>query len=84
MTTNADEAAVLVANQDLEPYEWKVCVSSILTPLHVETLSMLLRMLSRCTKYMAIVEEEEEDGEELCRNMMQGLHAQPMNHWTVR
>lgn len=67
----ADEATVLIANQALEADEWKVCVSPVLGPLvssgNVDDVAQ--HMLARCTKFMTIVdeEEEEEDAEELCR-----------------
>lgn len=67
----ADEAVILVANQALESDEWKVCVVPVITPYissgDAEDVSK--DMLARCTKYMTILdeEEEEEDAEELCR-----------------
>lgn len=66
-----DEAAVLISNQALEIEEWKVCVTPALTPFISSGSAddVAKDMLTRCTKYMTIVEEEEEeeDAEELCR-----------------
>lgn len=66
-----EEAGVLIANQALDEDEWKICVSPILKPFVTEgdLDSISKDMLSRCTKYMTLVEEEEEeeDAEELCR-----------------
>lgn len=66
-----DEVAVLISNQALEIEEWKVCVAPVLTPFIASGSAedVAKDMLSRCTKYMTIVEEEEEeeDAEELCR-----------------
>lgn len=65
------EAAVLITNQALEIEEWNICVVPILTPFVQSGAAedIAKDMLSRCTKYMTIVdeEEEEEDAEELCR-----------------
>lgn len=65
------EAAVLITNQALEIEEWKVCVVPALTPFISSGSAdeVAKDMLTRCTKYMTIVEEEEEeeDAEELCR-----------------
>lgn len=67
----ADEAAILVLNQALDADEWKVCVNSVITPVLTsgDATDVAKDMLTRCTKYMTIVEEEEEeeDVEELCR-----------------
>lgn len=65
------EASVLVANQASDFDEWKVCVSFVLKPFVTsgDVNDLTRDMLSKCTKYMTIVEEEEEqeDVEELCR-----------------
>lgn len=66
-----EEATVLIANQALDFDEWKVCASFVLRPFVIsgEVNDIAAEMLSRCTKYMTIVEaeEEEEDAEELCK-----------------
>lgn len=66
-----DEACVLIANQALEIDEWKVCVVPALVPFVSagSANDIAQDMLNRCTKYMTITdeEEEEEDAEELCR-----------------
>eukprot|EP00178_Gracilaria_changii_P014138 TRINITY_DN40129_c0_g1_i1.p1 TRINITY_DN40129_c0_g1~~TRINITY_DN40129_c0_g1_i1.p1 ORF type:complete len:1070 (-),score=243.43 TRINITY_DN40129_c0_g1_i1:3828-7037(-) len=67
----AEEASILVANQALDVDEWKVSIAPVVAPFVVgEAVSDLVNdMLTRCTKYMTITdeEEEEEDAEELCR-----------------
>lgn len=65
------EVSVLIANQALDFDEWKACVCPVLSPFvsDGDVNEVANDMLARCTKYMTIVddEEEEEDAEELCR-----------------
>ncbi|PXF43521.1 Elongation factor 3 [Gracilariopsis chorda] len=67
----AEEATILIANQALDFDEWNVSIAPILSPFVAEGSvdELVNNMLARCTKYMTIVdeEEEEEDAEELCR-----------------
>lgn len=67
----AEEACVLISNQALDIDQWKVCVVPALAPFVTAGSGndIAQDMLKRCTKYMTIVdeEEEEEDAEELCR-----------------
>ncbi|CAN8066110.1 unnamed protein product [Agarophyton chilense] len=65
------EVSILIANQALDIDEWKVSLIPIFTPFVADCSveDLVKDMLSKCTKYMTIVdeEEEEEDAEELCR-----------------